>query len=729
MTSSTMPFSYSRESFSQESLGRTGVFAPRQPFSEQVNQLRSNTSITASTTSGRTTTTNKYPSSDLLASSSSPSSSRSNSTSSLVSSSTDSSTSWDDTSSFYESAYPTTANNQSQKAMLSTSTCRSSSSISLGCRDEILSAHQQQLLSAKVTLSTLPFEIRHLVAQECLQADAFHLCLTSRALYESTVSRLYQCIVFDSAHRHFNKEVFYKRLKPSTTSSTTSNDNDDYDNYGNNTNNDYISYTSVRTVGGLRGCMRTLKSDNLKASYVRRFECLNSMDLPDLEIRAFVQQVFPRMPNLVCLVWDASPEITVDLIQHLACPQQMQTLCLDLALRNDAISRSITSMAFPVLTHLTIRPYLSSEFLILLARMVANSEHTVRNLRSLYLGRELHNSHEVGSGFAFASMNPQNPQGGNRVVDDLAVPSFFGTLMDHMPGHTKLRLKQLGLDGITVHYNDFDTLERCVDFSSITHLYLAGTDVTGAAEHVGHENVNGGANNINTAAAAATRTDQRFLPPMAALLTSLQSLEVEWSEEIVDSVPLFISSLPRGLRALSVKIRWNSSKAQRLQWASLCLDYTESIVSRHSVTLRQLALDAVEDMAFYNPFKIIPGPALLVLCGCRRLFGLSIAAPPPLSSQILDELLGSLAQLRFFHLRNQRNKPYLGQNVSYLIEDWLRYKHIVERFTVAQLPSTALEFIKLEDYVFDVRTRQAPAVIREGLLLWFDEQVFEAWEV
>lgn len=549
-----------------------------------------------------------------------------------------------------------------------------------------------------LSIETLPFEIRQIIAQECLQADAFHLCLSSKTLYQSTIERLYQCIIFDSAHRHFNKEVFYKRLKPTVTS-----DNDDK----------YFSYTSVRTVGGLRRCMKTLRSDSTKASYIKRFECLNSMDLPDLEIRQFVKDVFPQMPNLACLVWDASPEITVDLLGKIANTQNIRTLCLDLALRNDVISQNIIKMSFPMLTHLTLRPYLHSNFLKLIAQMIINSESTVNNLKALYLGRELHKSHEVGSGFAFASMNPI--QG---VVDNQAISSFFGTLLSSGL-KKKLKLTHLGLDGIIVTGTDFEIIDRCVDFETISNLHLAGTDLTG---EINEEQLHSHGPDFTT---------PRFLSNLASRLKNIKSLEMDWSEQVCDTVPTFLNKLPSSLNSLSVKIRWNESKSYSATWAQLCDQYIESIVGRHSNSLTQLALDAVEDLSFKDPLKPIPAAAIKKLTPCTKLTGLSVATPasPPCPLSTIHHLIHHLPHLKFFHQRNQHIKPYLGQNVSYRIEDWVRYRHIVEGLISAQLPSKSLEFIKLEDLIFDLSCREQPPVIREGLQTWFDENVFEPWEI
>ncbi|KAF5102417.1 hypothetical protein D0Z00_000344 [Geotrichum galactomycetum] len=462
--------------------------------------------------------------------------------------------------------------------------------------------------------------------------------------------------------------------------------------------------------------MKTLRADKVKAGYVRRFECLNSMDLPDLEIRQFVKDVFPRMPNLASLVWDASPEITVDLVQQIARPEYIETLCLDLALRNDKVSRSIAQMAFPNLRHLTIRPYLSSEFLVLIAKMVSNSSDTIKNLRALYLGRELHLSHEVGSGFAFASMNPsQSP------VDDQAIPAFFGTLLAKNPEKIKLRLTHLGLDGVSVNGGtDFQILDQAVELETITHLKLAGTDMIGFATE-DEVRVNG-----------ADFNSVRFVQPLGPKLRKLQSLEIDWSEQFVNNVPDFFRDLKHGLQSLSVIIRSNIARSHSdMAWNQHCQSYVDSITMSHCRTLKQLAIDGVEEISFKDVYKPLPMRALLTMQDCVNLTGLSVSAPSPSpeSNNAIDKILHCMSQLRFFHLRNNHTKPYLGQNVSYQIEDWIRYKHSVESFINAQLPSKSLSYIKLEDHVFDVSVRNKPAVIREGLLRWFDENVFTPWEV
>lgn len=660
-----LPFLYSHESYSQESLSLgSGVFKPRESFCQQVIQRCHNHARQCTTTRDCKNANTCLPDIEDLA------------------------TRYNDSCSISSSSLSSGSDDDEEDDSGTLESCT-------------MTATESDNATSHLGLDSLPFEIRQIIAQECLQADAFHLSLTCKALYQSTIQRLYQCIIFDSSHRHFNKELSSSRLQPALK--------------GEEGIARYFSYTSVRTVGGLRTCIRALRSPE-KAALVRRFELLAATDLPDLEIRMFVAESFPLMKNLGILVWGDSlaPELSVNMLMNLASPEKVQTLCLD-----HLSCTGMEDMRFEGLRRLSVRPFTGSAGLRSIAQMISNSKSTVTNLTSLYLGREIRKNQEVGSGFAFTSINPAAGPGTTTLEDD-TMQAFFGTISRYHPGH-KLRLTQLGLEGVTVQLADFATMDKCVDFGFITHLNLVGVDTTHSRREHNNEDLHRG---------------PRFLPSLGSKLNRLESLQIEWSESYRDTVPELLCSL-QGLRSLSVKIRWNKTKAEYLDWPTLSTNYTAAI-ALHANTLKQLALDAVEEVPFYDPSKDIPACALIPLQALMRLEALSIAVPSPHSSvtasRTLAQLLANLPALRFFHLRNHSTKPYLGQPSSYLLEDWLRYKQTVEYFisnqelAIKDKEQKGLEFIKLEEYVFDVRERKGPPVIREGLMRWFDEQVFEPWE-
>lgn len=705
----------------------------------------------------------------------------------------------------------------------------------------------------RITLDALPFEIRHLVAQQCLQADAFRLCLTCKSLYQSSVSRLYQCIIFDSSNKHFNKEVRYKRLRPrsdlssssyssaaaptaiplsaspcsistfASDTSMTSTGLEDHDN-DDDENEHYFSYTSVHTVGGIRRCIRSLAKDPSKASYIRRFEVLNGVDIPDFEIRQFLERSLPAMRNLAILVWNAAPLLTVDLLEPLT-RGPIETLSLNMrfhrASDDHGTTAKLASLVFPHLRKLTIQPFLSSEFLPLVAKMISNSPETMHNLQWLHLGR---NGDRASSGdpfFAFASMDPQGvitPAGaggpvGNALgvmggrddvpdrmtrgrafwnldsqLDDQCIPAFFSSLRQYVNeaatalssastastfftnplsmamyryyGSTKLQLSYLGLTGVMVRgHEDFRLLEQCVELATVSRLNLSGVDSYNAAiDGLPPNDSPEGQDSRGRALVPG------FLPNMAERLVTLTSLAIDWSENGRDTVPQFLASLPRhhspdhGLKSLKVVVRWSAPKASVVSWPGLCDQYARAIVGRHAKSLTNLVLDLGFDDTFgtetaagravgfsaaqtvvlgmgaagtiavatvptgggagrrgfgVGTVAALSSGCIRQLAGLKELRGLSISSP---SMDVIKEVICGLPKLEFLRLRNSHSKPYLGQNTSYLLEDWLRYKHIVEAFWRSQrgVPGAArdeelksLRFVKLEDYVFELQQQQS----------------------
>ena len=59
-------------------------------------------------------------------------------------------------------------------------------------------------------LDTLPFEVRAKIANELSQFDCLNLLRTNKAMYMSTMPRLYQHIVIDENYSQFNKEISFK---------------------------------------------------------------------------------------------------------------------------------------------------------------------------------------------------------------------------------------------------------------------------------------------------------------------------------------------------------------------------------------------------------------------------------------------------------------------------------------------------------------------------------------
>lgn len=265
-------------------------------------------------------------------------------------------------------------------------------------------------------LDIFPNEVLAIVVKHCRQADVFHLLLAGSRFYELCLTRLYHTVVFDSQHSHFNKE-------------------------------DRLHGTFVRTVGGLRDCLRGLNSE--RALLVNRMECYNSLEIPDLEVKKSFGRIFRLMANLRTLRWFASPEMTVDMLQQIKNASQIKELSVDMALRNDGISRKLAEVKFESLTSLCIRPFLNNENLQMIAKAISSSE-----LRSLELGNSLLTDHEVGSGFAFGIINT-----GDGMLD-----TFLANLTKPL-----FNLQRLVLEGMNVQ-NPL----LLVEYVDLSHLHTFG---------------------------------------------------------------------------------------------------------------------------------------------------------------------------------------------------------------------------------------------------------------
>lgn len=534
----------------------------------------------------------------------------------------------------------------------------------------------------KANLDTLPFEVRQQIAQECLQADAFHLCLINSAMYESTISRLYQCIVFDSGHRHFNKETSLLRKHPALNSD----DDDDGDDGGEDSQ--YMRYTSVQTVGGLRGCLRTLVRCPDKAALVKRLETHNSLEISDLEVKERFRDVLPLLTSLRSLIWHGTPEITVDLLQ-LCQPiaKQLSVCSLHVALRQNSTSQMLRTLELSGLKHLVLCPFRTSQYLSWLGEFFALSYNPKMKtrLKTLYLGRDMPKNQQVGSGFTFASMDHDNYKVNGRELKPLK--AFFDPLVGKakllgLSGHLLSGMKMLGLNGIVASADDATMFKGIIDFQTLTHVCLVGGDSGGET--------------------------MRFEPPgflraIGPFIRQVKHLELNWKNGAQAGwgpTEDLISDLNQ---LESLKINLTDFNQECLSCICSCRNLT------------RLTVQAVNE----GVLVAMDSSWLAPLAVCTALKALKI----PCTS--IPRWISHLENLEILHIERSNVQPYLGHPfiLSYQLEDMTRLEYLVREAKDLQ-PS--LKYVKIEDYVFDVRST---LTVREGLDQWLDDEIFPTWEV
>ncbi len=568
---------------------------------------------------------------------------------------------------------------------------------------------------SSVYLDTLPFEIREQISRECNQADAFHLCLTSRSLFESTISRLYQCIVIDPALRHFNKEIYKKRSiihEPFYNDSDKSFQVDLYhsSNYGSQQYSEFpiatidIAYTLVRSVGGIRACLRTLKKDDgFKSKFIKRFECNNSLDLPEYEVSQAVLNIFPKLINLQSLIWKSSPEMTIEILNSLPNRDKIDTLDLEMALRPGSWVLKLSEMNFSNLRYLSISPYVNSDILKLIAKMLCNSKN-IEKLRSLYIAKDLPNTHEISTAFSFSMVHLSSEQ-----LDLNSLTSFFKVFQN---SKKKLNLLRFGIVGTLVNPQDADLLINNMELNHLINFSLSNiTEVQG----FGNDNNN----NINE---QRRNLIPSFLKRLEYKMPNVNVLTLDIKENLIDSLSNFIYSF-KNLKSLDLKIHWNITKLSNYSsWNNLCEKYIESILF-HKNTLKHLSIDSREESSFCDPYKLISIKLLLQIAECKKLIGLRIH-----NSSIqpyIGALVSNLPKLKYLDLFGEEGPSYLGTKSTYLLDHWVRYEQVVNIIIAAQ-PN--IEYIRINKYVFDVKDKSTRTVIREGIDEWLDEKLLIRWK-
>lgn len=538
---------------------------------------------------------------------------------------------------------------------------------------------------------SLPFELRQKIANYCTQADAFHLCLVSQDLYQSSIERIYRCIVIDESPRIFgNNEILtVRKLYKMEHEDKIKN------------NYERMSYTLVQSIGGIKGCLRTLMTKGSeKGQFIKRFECLNCKEFPERELQEAIMSILSSMTNLRCLIWRSSV-IPTNVSTTMMAGEKINTLCLNLPISTKqfpAFKCSLTQIQ-----NLTFGPYEASKNLKDLAKCLSSSG-SIPKLKSLYLSQD-YTGYKINPNNGPPNMyiDPSTAFGNRDPLDINTCQNFFGEILKNTDPGTQLTLHRLGIEGATLQPNDFQILKKAINSNFLRELSF-----------------------VNISEIPCESGQQKgLLEHLIGATPQLKNLTIDYCEAFFDSVPKYIESFD-GLTRISVTIRWNSTKARTgISWSELCANYFNAIV-KHKDTLEFLSIETVDELPFANTSKRMTPQAVISLKRCKNLKGLRI------SLQSFDNrrgmvIISKFHNLLYLDLFGGSGPAYLGQPVSglsLLLEAWTRYESIAIELKASQ-PS--LQYIKIDDQILDVRVPNKP-IIREGLDEWFQQKVKNQWQ-
>lgn len=281
----------------------------------------------------------------------------------------------------------------------------------------------------------LPPEIIQLIGEHCCQADACNFALTCRTMACAVAPRLYRSILFDTSPRSIAGEHLEQAIA------------------GLN-----VSTTVVRTVAGVKQCLRVLASHPDLAAQVWALDVRSNLQLSDSMMNTMFTATFTNLRALKVLRWSACPELPLDLLALLPDPAVLQVLDVDLAVRP---WQQFPALSLPSLRQLVVRPFLHAEFLTWLSKVVSDSPM----LEDVWLCRYLDSKTAVGSSYAFVGLSDVASE------DVLAIKHFF-------PGMPRWKLRRLGLLQVRVSAEEADELVHNFDLSQLTSLALTGGDMS-----------------------------------------------------------------------------------------------------------------------------------------------------------------------------------------------------------------------------------------------------------
>lgn len=219
-----------------------------------------------------------------------------------------------------------------------------------------------------------------------------------------------------------------------------------------------MSTTIVRTVAGVKQCLRVLAQHPELAALVLALDVRSNLQLSDHTLNLLFSTVFVNLASLKVLRWSACPELPIDLLALLPNSVNVEVLEVDLAVRP---WQEYPALELPNLRSLTVRPFLRAEFLIWLSGVVANAPL----LEDVWLCRYLDAKSAVGSSYAFVGLSDVASE------DVLAIKQFFY-------GMPRWKLQRLGLLQVRVSAEEADELVRSFDLSELTNLALTGGDLS-----------------------------------------------------------------------------------------------------------------------------------------------------------------------------------------------------------------------------------------------------------
>ena len=601
------------------------------------------------------------------------------------------------------------------------------------------------------TFDKLPYEIRLKVANELSQFDCIKLLRVNKALYTSTVPRLYQYIVIDQDFNVFNneKEYSFRHFESRQDLGGTARQRKEFScTYINS------SYNFKRFIKEYNTKFSREYKDNredVEFPHIKKFECINlpdSLNIYDYDLNARLIQLFQNFVHLRQLIW-INDNFRLEFLYNMPRKELVHTLILNIKFSNylnelpeDNELDDCSRLNFPNLVNLQIQPFQNSRKLTkIIDNLLVNTNDSVRvstNIRALVLSR-FHKHAEANSNnnillpnsrdlISFRNLDSITNGGTHSTIHstlhDMELHSL-AALFKNTKLHRLCNLSVLALDNMLVSPNDAKLFIDSVNLPNLKSLFLKGMSEYQILDH----------NEIDSEMGRRqllTMLQPSFLVQISYHLTGLKNLCIDYREAMVDTVPDFLQNLPYAcLKSLELVIRLNHTiplptESDERKYFSR---YADAIVN-FSCSLTKLSLqirsevDNYQDSTNFNVLAAIPNNTGFYekLYKMQKLKGIRLN-PGDNANEVL-ELVRHLKTLKKVDIFGSRagGCPNLGLGMIHpnIYDEWYKVQHVA-LFYLQSNPN--IDYIRINSFIFECDGTTLKINPRYGITRWFDSHV------
>lgn len=573
-------------------------------------------------------------------------------------------------------------------------------------------------------LDSLPFEVRAKIANELSQFDCLNLIRTNKAMYTSTMPRLYQHIVIDENYSQFNREISFKHYERPAEG-----------------NHGYVKENSCTFIKSSYSFRRLLthyivlyenkfkycgpsyvNADNFP--YIKTLKCIelpDSLNTYDHDLNDQISDFFTTLVHLRELVW-LKDNFRLEYLNSLPNTNSIKTLILNIKFSNylselstspsahsdaELISSvsSLKQLSFPQVTNFQIRPFQNSKRLQRIINnllVCENTEQILYNLKVLKIARfDKDVNVLVPPCQELVSSNADSLSD----LDLYTIRSLYESKLDYLPN-----LEVLLLNNCLLTLDDADLLIEKVNLSNLKTFELKNV----SEYHRYHERE----------VSSHDRPEDSFLTRLVSHIDQLEHLALDFREAYTDTVWLFLSNLrSRKLKSLDLIIRYNDTKLHAFTTGDLYQCYAQALVSGYMTeSVIKLSMEIKQENQFCD--LVIPLPTNYFYDQIGRFKKLkSLRINPNVSQDHYEvlQLVGSLPRLTYLDVFGAQagGAPNLGLGMVHptIYDDWFKVQHVAIMY-FQQNPH--VKYIRINKCVFE---RKLEVVPRDGLDTWFSQLV------